>query len=144
MVLSLMQEKLHYDSAQMEALSRQIRLGDLTPVMQIYEENIKSPLKSAAGGTLLRTLLIQAQKAKVCYLFYINIYIADRTDSARAPPTGGSRPSTRRYRQAVEVSRADVRLCGCSTCTCYSVCFRPIFEKCMDWRERTRAIRRKA
>ncbi|KAI0917195.1 hypothetical protein AcW1_007547 [Taiwanofungus camphoratus] len=65
MTLALAQEKLHYDVPQMEALSRQIQLGDLTPVMQIYEEDIKSPLKSAVGGTLLRTLFIQVQKAKV-------------------------------------------------------------------------------
>lgn len=65
MALALAREKLHYDPVQMDALSRQIQLGDLTPVMQIYEEDIKSPFKSAVGGTLLRTLFIQVQKAKV-------------------------------------------------------------------------------
>lgn len=65
MALALAREKLHYDPVQMNALSRQIQLGDLTPVMQIYEEDIKSPFKSAVGGTLLRTLFIQVQKAKV-------------------------------------------------------------------------------
>lgn len=49
----------------MSALSIQIRQGDLTPVMQIYEDDIRSPLKSVVGGTLLRTLLVQVQKAKV-------------------------------------------------------------------------------
>lgn len=72
MTLALAQEKLHYDVPQMEALSRQIQLGDLTPVMQIYEEDIKSPLKSAVGGTLLRTLFIQVQKAKVCSDLFAN------------------------------------------------------------------------
>ncbi|KAH9936205.1 ATP synthase regulation protein NCA2-domain-containing protein [Fomitopsis serialis] len=48
-------DKLHYDAPQMEALSRQIQMGDLTP----------KPLKSAIAGTLLRTLFIQVQKAKV-------------------------------------------------------------------------------
>jgi len=65
MALALAQEKLHYDAPQMEALSRQIQMGDLTPVMEIYEEDIKKPLKSAIAGTLLRTLFIQVQKAKV-------------------------------------------------------------------------------
>ena len=65
MTLALAQDKLHYTPEQMNALSQQVRLGDLTPVMQIYEDDIRSPLKSAVGGTLLRTLLVQVQKAKV-------------------------------------------------------------------------------
>lgn len=65
MTLSLAQDKLHYTPEQMAALSQQIRVGDLTPVMQIYEDDIRSPLKSAVGGTLVRTLLVQVQKAKV-------------------------------------------------------------------------------
>ena len=65
MTLSLAQDKLGYGPEQMEALSRQIRLGDLTPVMQLYEDDIKSPLRSAVAGSLLRTLFIQVQKAKV-------------------------------------------------------------------------------
>ncbi|KAI0697885.1 NCA2-domain-containing protein [Cytidiella melzeri] len=65
MTLSLAQEKLNYTPEQMAALSQQVRLGDLTPVMQIYEDDIRSPLKSAVSGTLLRTLLVQIQKAKV-------------------------------------------------------------------------------
>lgn len=66
MALSLAEEKLHYDPAQMQALSRQIQIGDLTPVMQIFEQDIKRPLKSAIAGSLIRTLFIQVQKAKVC------------------------------------------------------------------------------
>ncbi|EPT05130.1 hypothetical protein FOMPIDRAFT_1027347 [Fomitopsis schrenkii] len=65
MALALAQEKLHYDPARMEALSQQIRTGDLTPIMQLYEEDIKRPLKSAIAGSLIRTLFIQLQKAKV-------------------------------------------------------------------------------
>ncbi|KZT11917.1 NCA2-domain-containing protein [Laetiporus sulphureus 93-53] len=65
MALALAKEKLNYDAVQMAALSQQIQLGDLTTVMQIYEDDIKNPLKSAVGGTLLRTLFIQVQKAKV-------------------------------------------------------------------------------
>ncbi|KAI0714032.1 NCA2-domain-containing protein [Cerioporus squamosus] len=65
MTLALAQEKLHYAPPQLEALSQQVQMGDLTAVMQIYEEDIKSPLKSAVQGTLLRSLFIQVQKAKV-------------------------------------------------------------------------------
>ena len=66
MTLALAREKLGYTAEQMAALSAQVRQGDLTAVMQIYEDDIRSPLKSAIGGTLLRTLLVQVQKAKVC------------------------------------------------------------------------------
>ncbi|KAJ6520353.1 NCA2-domain-containing protein [Mycena sanguinolenta] len=65
MTLSLARDHLHYDSEQLIALSKQIRLGDLTPVLQLYEEDIKTPVKSALTGTLLRSLFIQVQKAKV-------------------------------------------------------------------------------
>ncbi|KAI1793265.1 NCA2-domain-containing protein [Ganoderma leucocontextum] len=65
MTLALAQEKLQYSSPQLEALARQVQMGDLTAVMQIYEEEIKSPLKSAMQGSLLRSLFIQVQKAKV-------------------------------------------------------------------------------
>ncbi|KAJ7492141.1 NCA2-domain-containing protein [Mycena latifolia] len=65
MTLSLARDQLQYDSAQLAALSKQIRLGDLTPVLQLYEEDIKRPVKSALTGTLLRSMFIQVQKAKV-------------------------------------------------------------------------------
>ncbi|KDQ62448.1 hypothetical protein JAAARDRAFT_122431 [Jaapia argillacea MUCL 33604] len=65
MVLALARDKLGYGTEQLEELSRHIRVGDLTPVMEIYEEDIKSPLKSAVAGTLLRGVFIQVQKAKV-------------------------------------------------------------------------------
>ncbi|GJE91742.1 NCA2 domain-containing protein [Phanerochaete sordida] len=65
MTLALAKEKLNYTAEQMAALSEQVRHGDLTAVMQIYEDDIRNPLKSAIGGTLLRTLLVQVQKAKV-------------------------------------------------------------------------------
>lgn len=65
MTLALAREKLSYDSPQLEALSQQIRQGDLTAVLKIYEEDIKNPVKSAIMGTLLRSMFIQVQKAKV-------------------------------------------------------------------------------
>ena len=34
--------------------------------MQVYEEDIRTPIKSAIRGTLIRGILVQVQKAKVC------------------------------------------------------------------------------
>lgn len=70
MTLALAQEKLHYAQPELAALSQQVQMGDLTAVMQIYEEDIKNPLRSAVQGTLLRSLFIQVQKAKVCDIFF--------------------------------------------------------------------------
>ncbi|KAJ3078854.1 Nuclear control of ATPase protein 2, partial [Quaeritorhiza haematococci] len=39
--------------------------GDLTPVLVSYESDIRHPLKSVISGDLLRSVLIQIQKAKV-------------------------------------------------------------------------------
>ncbi|KAG6820699.1 hypothetical protein H0H93_012752 [Arthromyces matolae] len=65
MTLSLAKDQLNYDAQQLANLSKQVRVGNLTPVLQIYEEDIRSPLKSAVTGTLLRSVFIQIQKAKV-------------------------------------------------------------------------------
>jgi nuclear-control-of-ATPase protein 2 len=65
MTLSLAKDELHYGPEQLATLSKQIKVGDLTPVLQLYEEDIKSPLKSALTGTLLRSVFVQVQKAKV-------------------------------------------------------------------------------
>lgn len=65
MTLSLARDELKYDNVQLAALSKQIRLGDMTPIMKIYEEDIRTPLKSAVAGTLLRNVFIQVQKTKV-------------------------------------------------------------------------------
>ena len=68
MTLSLAREKLNYSQDQLASLSQQIRVGDLTPILQIYEEDIKNPLKSVVTGTLLRSLFVQVQKAKVTFI----------------------------------------------------------------------------
>ena len=68
MTLSLAREKLNYSQEQLASLSQQIRVGDLTPILQIYEEDIKNPLKSVVTGTLLRSLFVQVQKAKVTFI----------------------------------------------------------------------------
>ncbi|KAI9451392.1 NCA2-domain-containing protein [Russula earlei] len=65
MALSLARDKLSYSQTQLDDLSNKLRIGDLTPILQIYEEDIKSPVRSAVAGTLLRSAFIQVQKAKV-------------------------------------------------------------------------------
>ncbi|KAG8893068.1 Nuclear control of ATPase protein 2 [Tulasnella sp. 417] len=65
MVISLASEKLNYTAEQLEDLSIAVRQGDLTPVLRIYEQDIKSPLSSVVRGSLVRSLLIQIQKTKV-------------------------------------------------------------------------------
>ncbi|THV03904.1 NCA2-domain-containing protein [Dendrothele bispora CBS 962.96] len=67
MSLALAKEQLHYGPEQLEQLSQRIKVGDLTPILKLYEDDIRSPLKSAVTGTLLRTVFIQVQKAKVKY-----------------------------------------------------------------------------
>ncbi|KAJ3968949.1 ATP synthase regulation protein NCA2-domain-containing protein [Lentinula raphanica] len=62
MARALAADHLRYSPSQLDDLSARIRLGDLTPVLKLYEEDIKSPFKSAVGGTLLRTVFIQASK----------------------------------------------------------------------------------
>ena len=66
MALALSTEKLNYTPAQLEEVAQKIKIGDLTPVLKLYENDIKSPIKSAISGTLVRSLLIQVQKTKVC------------------------------------------------------------------------------
>ena len=68
MALSLAKDKLSYSPAQLEDLSNKLRIGDLTPILQIYEADIKSPVRSTVSGTLLRSAFIQVQKAKVRHL----------------------------------------------------------------------------
>jgi nuclear-control-of-ATPase protein 2 len=65
MALSLAKDKLYYSSAQLKNLSNAVQQGDLTPILRIYEEDIRTPFRSVVTGTLLRSLFIQVQKAKV-------------------------------------------------------------------------------
>jgi len=71
MTLSLASDVLLYTPEQLESLAQHIQTtgGELTsPIMQVYEEDIRTPIKSAIGGTLIRGILVQVQKAKVCSL----------------------------------------------------------------------------
>lgn len=65
MVVAFAQEKQNISEADLDALRRSIREGDLTTVLEVYEGDIKTPVRSAVSGTLIRSLLIQVQKAKV-------------------------------------------------------------------------------
>jgi nuclear-control-of-ATPase protein 2 len=65
MAVALGKEKLGYTEQQIHVLHDQVERGDLTAVLMVYEEDIKSPLRSALTGTLVRSLLIQVQKMKV-------------------------------------------------------------------------------
>jgi nuclear-control-of-ATPase protein 2 len=65
MALSLASDKLNYSPAQLDDLSNKLRIGNLTPILQIYEEDIKRPFRSTISGSLLRLAFIQVQKAKV-------------------------------------------------------------------------------
>ena len=71
MATALSVEKLNYNDMQIAELAQKIREGDLTPVLRLYEEDIKQPIRSAVTGTLIRSLLIQVQKMKVCIKYFI-------------------------------------------------------------------------
>lgn len=49
----------------LEVVRSGVREGDLSPVLRAYESDLRTPLRSALTGTLVRALLIQIQKTKV-------------------------------------------------------------------------------
>lgn len=51
--------------AQIEQIRAKVREGDLTPVLRAYEKALRSPVRGAVTGGLVRSLLIQVQKTKV-------------------------------------------------------------------------------
>ncbi|GAA5911094.1 hypothetical protein JCM6882_006874 [Rhodosporidiobolus microsporus] len=65
MVLDFARDEYRLPADELAALSEKVRSGDLTPVLKAWEKDIKSPIKSAVSGSLIRTLLIQVQKVKV-------------------------------------------------------------------------------
>jgi len=75
MALSLARDKLSYSQTQLDDFSNKLRIGDLTPILEIYEEDIKSPVRSAVSGTLLRSAFVQVQKAKVRHFIVLAIAI---------------------------------------------------------------------
>ncbi|CCE78079.1 Piso0_000692 [Millerozyma farinosa CBS 7064] len=48
-----------------EQIRQAVSKGDMTAVMSSYERDLRSPLRSAVRGSLVRALLIQLQKTKV-------------------------------------------------------------------------------
>ncbi|GAA5967967.1 hypothetical protein JCM11641_003683 [Rhodosporidiobolus odoratus] len=65
MVLDFARDEYRLQPDELATLSEKVRSGDLTPVLRAWEKDIKSPIRSAVGGSLIRTLLIQVQKVKV-------------------------------------------------------------------------------
>ncbi|BGP13680.1 hypothetical protein JCM10213_002248 [Rhodosporidiobolus nylandii] len=65
MVLDFARDEYHLPPDELTALSEKVRSGDLTAVLKAWEKDIKSPIRSAVSGSLIRTLLIQVQKVKV-------------------------------------------------------------------------------
>jgi nuclear control of ATPase protein 2 len=53
------------DAESLNTITQQVRNGNLTAVLQRYEDEIRHPLRGALSGDLIRSLLIQAQKVKV-------------------------------------------------------------------------------
>lgn len=64
MVTTLLEDRGVRGSALADASVR-VQNGDLTPVMQLYEAQIREPVRSVLSGTLIRSVLVQVQKAKV-------------------------------------------------------------------------------
>lgn len=66
MVRAFGEDQLHLRGAELDASLARAQNGDLTDVMEHYERDIRAPLRSLlVGGSLIRTVLIQVQKAKV-------------------------------------------------------------------------------
>lgn len=107
MALALAKEKLNYSAEQLNAFTTKIRSGDLTPILEIYEEDIKRPVKSAVTGTLLRSVFVQVQKAKVS-TSNRGQFQSLGLHSLCVP--GRHRSSSRRNRQAPEITRTYVRI----------------------------------
>ncbi|KAJ1028540.1 hypothetical protein NDA16_001706 [Ustilago loliicola] len=65
MVTDFTADKYGTSGAELQAVAARVREGDLTQVLKVYESEMKSPAKSMVSGSLIRSLLIQIQKAKV-------------------------------------------------------------------------------
>ena len=127
MALALAREKLNYGPEQLEDMARNLRLGDFTPILKIYEEDIKSPVKSALAGTLLRSVFIQLQKAKVVVDDILVNPVADGLLSVR------HRSSAFWNRQTAEVPRVNIRICWCSPGPHDCVCHGWLPQELVEW-----------
>lgn len=115
MTLALARDRLSYTVAQLESLSQQVREGDLTPVLRIYEDDIRAPLKSIVSGTLMRSIFIQVQKAKV------KIVALSQRIVLTLLNLGRHRPSSDGNRSSYKVTRTDIRFRRRCTGFCHSL-----------------------
>ncbi len=53
------------DAIELHSISERLQLGDMSPVLEAYENEIKKPFRNVILGDLIRSLFIQLQKAKV-------------------------------------------------------------------------------
>ena len=58
MVTAFARDQLNLDGAALDEVPARVRRGDLTSIMETYESDIRSPLRSLLGGSLIRTVLI--------------------------------------------------------------------------------------
>ncbi|GAA6004988.1 Nca2p [Rhodotorula paludigena] len=65
MVVDFARDQYRVEGGELAQLRERARQGDLTTVLKAWEQDIKSPIRSAVSGSLIRTLLIQVQKVKV-------------------------------------------------------------------------------
>ncbi|GAA6047664.1 hypothetical protein JCM3770_001615 [Rhodotorula araucariae] len=65
MVVDFARDEYALGPDELAALGDRVRAGDLTAVLKAWEKDIKTPVRSAVSGSLIRTLLIQVQKVKV-------------------------------------------------------------------------------
>lgn len=65
MVIDYAKDVHHGDIKDIEEFANLIKSGDLTIIMNDYEAEMKTPIKSALTGEMLRNILIQIQKTKV-------------------------------------------------------------------------------
>ncbi|KAI7869689.1 ATP synthase regulation protein NCA2-domain-containing protein [Spinellus fusiger] len=65
MVANFARDHYTMSEADISYLSSQVREGDMSIVLKIYEQEIKSPIKNVVTGHLVQALLIQIQKTKV-------------------------------------------------------------------------------
>ncbi|KAI9887634.1 MAG: Nuclear control of ATPase protein 2 [Watsoniomyces obsoletus] len=65
MVVDFVIDQSPLPEAEVMTLRQKVREGDLTPVLRVYERDLRRPFMGTIRGDLIRALLIQIQKTKV-------------------------------------------------------------------------------
>uniref|UniRef100_A0A060TE64 ARAD1D13068p n=1 Tax=Blastobotrys adeninivorans TaxID=409370 RepID=A0A060TE64_BLAAD len=65
MVVDYVSQNSSLDDASVEQIRSAVSQGDLSMVLEQYEKQLETPIKSIVTGKLIRSLLIQVQKTKV-------------------------------------------------------------------------------